>query len=166
MIAEIGASLAALKEAFSLVKVIQDAKSDAEIQQATFDLRDRLSTLQMQNINLEELINYYREKIVNLEKEKADRDSFNAQSKRYSPHKMASGAFVYVSKLPAEENIPEHYLCTNCYQNSVISVLQPSTEKHSMGGYFVHSCLRCKSDYKMGEVPPMVYQQVPSLRGR
>lgn len=59
MIAEIGVSLTVLKEAFGFLKVIQDAKSDAEIQQATFDLRDRLSTLQMQNINLEELINSY-----------------------------------------------------------------------------------------------------------
>ncbi|HDL6959159.1 TPA: hypothetical protein PXM37_002758 [Yersinia enterocolitica] len=161
MIAEIGVSLTVLKEAFGFLKVIQDAKSDAEIQQATFDLRDRLSTLQMQNINLEELINSYREKVVKLEKEKADRDSFDSKSKSYVPHKMESGTFTYISKFPVEDDIPEHYLCANCYQDSVISILQPRGRNSS---FFESYCPKCSAEFHMNRVPTMKPIHVPPSR--
>lgn len=161
MIAEIGVSLTVLKEAFGFLKVIQDAKSDAEIQQATFDLRDRLSTLQMQNINLEELINSYREKVVKLEKEKANRDGFESKSKNYVPYKMESGTFTYISKFPVEDDIPEHYLCANCYQDSIISILQPRGRN---GLYFESYCPKCSAEFHMNKVPPLPPVNVPTMK--
>ncbi|HGJ5856176.1 hypothetical protein [Arsenophonus nasoniae] len=49
MLPEIAASMTAVRESLNLLKTINNAKTDAEIRNATFELQRKLHDIQMDN---------------------------------------------------------------------------------------------------------------------
>ncbi|MGC6028811.1 hypothetical protein [Enterobacter kobei] len=151
MFAEISASLTVIKEALSLVKIISESKSEAEVQQATWNLRDNLASLQIKNLELIEVISSQNERISALQKELTEHTRFETESRRYSPYTLDTGTFTYVNNSAKNPEVKPHYLCAHCYKKSVIEILCPTGKDTTIHGnyYPLYSCPSCKNRYVM-----------------
>lgn len=153
MIAEISAALSALKETASLVKAINDAKNDAEIKAATFELNNKLLTLQSECFSLGESIRTRDEEVVLLKAKIAEFEDFKTESEGYVLHQTESGSLVYTKQQAVGESQITVNACPQCYQQKKISMLQPGIENGVKGFYWVHFCPSCKSNFKMDKTP-------------
>lgn len=170
MIAELTAAMTALKETAGLVRVISDAKNDAEIKSATFELQGKLLTLQSDCFALGNAMRLKDDEIVELKYQIERFDSFKEDSKEYSLTQSAAGSFVYSMTYDPGHGAITLNACPDCFRKAKLSLLQPSPSTHSSGGFFVHYCPSCKSDFKMDRVPPMrnpeIAHRVRASRGR
>ncbi|MEP8906348.1 hypothetical protein [Enterobacter roggenkampii] len=161
VIAELAAAMSAIKETTGLIKVINDAKTDAEIKAATFELQAKLLTLQSDCFSLGEAIQLKDDKIHELKSQISAFDSFKEDSKDYFLTQTAAGSFVYSMIFDPGDGAITLHACPACFRQAKLSLLQPSSTTHSSGGFFVHYCPSCKSDFKMDRVPPMPPVQMP-----
>lgn len=155
MIAELAGSITAIRESFNLVKVIGDAKTDAEVQAATFELRNKLQDIQMENLKLTDLIFSLKAQIAELEQQIKNQSDFVTKASAYTPHTLESGTFTYIVNSTSGSVNEARYLCANCYENSVISVLQPNPTNPFHRGYFISYCPKCRSEFRMHKTPPI-----------
>ncbi len=153
VIETITAVTSVLKDSFGLIKIIGEAKSEAEIQKATYELNQKLTDIQLENLKLIELISSQQEEIILLREKNKDLTLFETQAEKYLPKILESGTFTYVSRDSVGEMDEPHYLCAHCYQKRVISALQPSTGKAFQGSYFIHYCPNCNNTFKMNRTP-------------
>ena len=151
------------KQAYDLLKVIKEGRDSSLVAQAVGDLHEKITELQMLNSELASLYHAEKQVTMKLTDENTKIQMFAAQSAEYEIHKTAAGSIVYRSKTAADSEIGLYYLCAHCYQNRIISILQPSTKTYKSGGYLVHCCHQCESEFKMGKAPPVVYPDVPPL---
>ncbi|MFS1583706.1 MAG: hypothetical protein ACL7AY_13725 [Candidatus Arsenophonus phytopathogenicus] len=115
------------KQCYDLLKVIIGNRDTVIINQAVGELREKITDLQMLNSQLA------------------------SQSANYEMHKTPAGSIVYRSKLSANDEVNLHYLCAHCYQNRVISILQPTGGKTNYNGkiFSTSICHSCDSNYLM-----------------
>lgn len=153
MIAELSAAMAAIKETAGLAKVINEAKTDAEVKAATIELQSKLITLQAECFSLGDAIRLRDEDAILLKAKIAEYEDFRSQVEGYALNQLDSGTFVYSKEqLVGDAKVMVH-LCPQCYSKRVISILQPTGETsydaHS-GQYFYQSrCHFCSSLYSM-----------------
>ncbi|BDO95251.1 hypothetical protein [Escherichia coli] len=153
MITELSAALTAIRETFGLAKVINDAKTDAEVKAATSELQARLFMLQTECISLGEIVSLKEEKIVRLKEKIAEYENFERESVGYVLNQTEAGSFVYSKQLPVNDSQLVVNVCANCFHKRKISILQPAVEKAAKGSYFIHFCPSCNSEFKMNKVP-------------
>ncbi|MDT7365992.1 hypothetical protein ACLETW_07750 [Citrobacter portucalensis] len=161
MIAELSAAMAAIKETAGLAKVINDAKTDAEVKAATIELQSKLITLQAECFSLGDAIRAKEDEAAILRSKLAVLEDFKKATQEYSILKTPGGTLVYSALIDGSNDQFAINACPRCFQQSQLSILQPSPTTHSMGGYFIHYCPLCKSEFKMDKVPPMPPVQVP-----
>ena len=153
MIAELSAALSAIKETTGLVKVINDAKNDAEIKAATFELQNKLLTLQAECFSLGDAIRSRDEEAMHLKAKIAEFEDFHSQVEGYALDKLDSGTFVYSKKQIVGEAETMVYLCPNCFPRKVISILQTTGETaydaHTEKYFFETKCHNCSSKFSM-----------------
>lgn len=153
MIAELSAAMTAIKETAGLAKVINDAKTDAEVKAATIELQNKLITLQAECFALGDVIRNRDEEAMLLKAKIAEYEDFKAESAGYELHQTEGLTLVY-SKLVAIDGTDMFvHACPHCYQQRKLSLLQPGVDKSSKGSYWVHYCPSCKSEYKMDKTP-------------
>lgn len=149
MIAELSAALSALKETAGLVKVINDAKNDADIKAATFELNNKLLSLQSECFALGDSIRSREDEISFLKAKIAEFDEFKIQAEGFELEKLDSGAFVYSKKIQLGSDGDVIFACPQCYNQRVISILQPSSHTFYHAALEIHfsqiECNRCKS---------------------
>lgn len=146
------------RQAFDLLKLIQETRDKKRIDEAVGELRQKITELQMLN---SELSNRLQANLtVNRElTEKINKlDDFAAKSKLYIPYATAGGSWVYTKDAVVNSKEPRPYVCPHCYEDHVVSFLQPDTRLSFKGGYFIHYCPRCRNEYLTDEVPPI---QIP-----
>lgn len=153
--------LTAAKQAYDLLKVIKDAHDEGVIAKAVGDLHHKITELQMLNAELSGLYQAEREVAMKLREEKTKIEMFTVNSSNYELYTSDGGSTVYRSKASSDGVVQHHYLCTHCYGEHVISILNPSTEKRKFGGFYVHYCPRCKNEYLMNKVPPINNSHIP-----
>ncbi len=95
MIAELSVAMAAIKETAGLAKVINDAKTDAEVKAATIELQNKLITLQAECFSLGDAIRLRDEEVMHLKAKIAEFEDFCAKVEGYVLEQLDSGAFVY-----------------------------------------------------------------------
>lgn len=161
MIAELSASLASIKSAIDLVKVINEAKTESDIRNATYELQRQLMSLQIENIRLAELISSQVEQIRSLRTELSEESEFKHEVEQYLPTKLDSGTIVYSCEINVNGEAITQYVCPNCFKQKKISILQPLyvswREYHCKS-----SCPLCKSEFRMNKNPN--YKQTSSFR--
>lgn len=143
----------AVQDAFALIKAIKETSDKKVINAATGSLYEKITELQMLNAELANLFQAEKRLTIQLRKEKEKGDLFITQSEKYEIVVTDGGSTVYRSKKSADTNNPFHHLCAHCYGNSIISILQPDTEKHMNAGFFIHCCPFCKQKFRMNAVP-------------
>lgn len=154
MIAELSAAMAAIKETAGLAKVINDAKTDAEVKAATIELQSKLITLQAECFSLGDSIRLRDEEVVHLKAKIAEFEDFKSQTEGYVLNKLDSGSLVYSKKLLVNEMETTVHLCPHCFINKQVSMLQPQV----VGIYdtFQKShCPSCKNVFDTDKSPPI-----------
>lgn len=156
MIAELSAAMAALKETAGLAKLISEAKTDSEIKAATFELQNKLLSLQADCFTLGDAIRSRDDQVGKLTQKLAEYEDFKAQVEGYELEKLDAGAYVYSKKVLI--GIEEHkiYLCSQCYNQRTLSILQPSSQTFYHGASEQHfsqiECHRCKSVFGQNRI--------------
>ncbi|EME8469681.1 hypothetical protein ISO79_03210 [Morganella morganii subsp. morganii] len=151
MIPEIVASMSAVRESLNLLKVINEAKNETELRNATFELQRKLQDIQMDNLRLIDLVYESKARITELEKEINNKISFESKVEGYSPYTFESGTFTYINNSAIDGSDAPRYLCASCYEKSIVSILQPC--KGTIA--FLHSfCPHCKNTYRTNKAPP------------
>ncbi|WP_049294062.1 hypothetical protein [Franconibacter helveticus] len=153
MIAELSAAMAAIKETAGLAKVINDAKTDAEVKAATIELQSKLLTLQAECFSLGDAIRLRDEEVTLLKEKIAEYEDFKIESEGYELYKTEAGSLIYSKQLVVNGTQMTVNACPSCYQKRKISMLQPGVDKASKGFCFVHFCPSCNAEFKMDKVP-------------
>ncbi|HDS3819546.1 hypothetical protein AB7X32_19200 [Morganella morganii] len=145
MFPEIVASMSAVRESLNLLKIINEAKNDTELRNATFELQRKLQDIQMDNLKLIDLVYESKARVTELEQEINNKVSFERKVESYSPHTFESGTFSYINNSAIDGSEPPRYLCASCYEQSVVSILQPCKGT----SVYLHSfCPHCKNTYR------------------
>lgn len=152
MIAELSAALSALKETTGLVKVINDAKNDAEIKAATFELNNKLLILQSECFALGDSIRSREEEVSLLKAKIAEFENFQTQVEGYVLDQLQSGAFVYSKKEVVNGAEVTVCLCPLCYSKKAKSILHPFPVSKS-SPYYQSRCLNCENKFMMDRNP-------------
>lgn len=160
MIAELSAAMTAIKETAGLAKVINNAKTDAEVKAATIELQSKLITLQAECFSLGDVIRLCDEEAVLLKAKIAEYEDFKTESEGYELHQTESGSLVYSKQVAVNGSQITVNACPSCYQQRKISMLQPGVERAAKGYCFVHFCPSCNAEFKMNKIP----QSKPTVR--
>ncbi|HIB1529921.1 TPA: hypothetical protein ACWV6C_005582 [Salmonella enterica subsp. enterica serovar Muenchen] len=160
MIAELSAAMSAIKETAGLARVINDAKTDAEIKAATIELQNKLITLQAECFSLGDVIRLRDEEIMHLKAKIAEFENFQAQTEGYILNQLESGAFVYSKEEAVNGCAVTMHLCPKCFGQKVVSVLQPfPVSKDAL--FHKSRCLHCENLFLMNKNPD--YMPPPSI---
>ncbi|EMY0058027.1 hypothetical protein AAIB98_004223 [Providencia rettgeri] len=160
MLPEITASITAVRESLNLLKAINDAKTESEIRNATFELQRKLQDIQMDNLQLIDLVYSYKTQVDELTQRIDEKIAFKGKVEGYSPHTLKSGTFTYINDPAVNEGNDPHYLCANCYQQEIVSILQPCGIESR---HFQSYCPHCNNKYLMERTKPIDPKAVASL---
>ena len=82
----------------------------------------------------------------------------NSRLEKYQLKSMTSGAKIFVLKAEAETKQFTHEACPNCFQDGIISYLQPTGKSelfHNPKTWFnTNQCPKCKNEYHYGGEKP------------
>ncbi|WMY72765.1 hypothetical protein RHD99_14930 [Buttiauxella selenatireducens] len=160
MIAELSAALTAIKETAGLAKVINDAKTDAEVKAATVEFQTKLITLQGECFALGDLIRLRDDEVISLKTKIGEYENFCCQVESYRFNQLDSGALVYSKQVTVNGAEVTVHLCPKCYSEKKVSLLQPVIVDE--GDKFHKSkCLLC--DIKLFMSKNADYVEPPSL---
>ena len=146
MYAEITAAVQSTKTLVEIIKSAKDLSNHAELLIAVNAVQEKLSQALVANIESAEKISSLSEEVRSL-KEKIDSiENWNTEISRYELHSFEPGTFAYSLKQGMEAGEPHHYLCANCAQTKVKSILQPS-------GLYLR-CPKCETQIQQKHSPP------------
>ena len=161
MIAELSAAMAAIKETAGLAKVINDAKTDADVKAATIELQNKLITLQAECFSLGDAIRLRDEEVMHLKAKIAEFEDFCAKVEGYVLDQLDSGAFVYSkNEIVSGKEITVHQ-CPLCYSKNIKSILHPLPVGKT-SHFLTSRCLHCENKFLMEKNP--MYERPRSLR--
>lgn len=135
----------ALKGAVSAAREIQKMQVDYSVKEKTYDLLDKLMDAQQQQMGLQELLMAAKSRIIELEDEINQQADWENEKSNYEPFHPTAATFVYRLKTNGNPDEKPHYLCTNCYDSGVKSVLQYKTSSIANSTFICH---KCSGEYK------------------
>jgi hypothetical protein len=144
MVAEVFASLGALKTAFDIAKGLKDIDDAARRNAAVIELQEKILSAQQSQSSLIETVS-------NLEKEVSRLKAWDADKQRYELKALAMGVVAYALKPSMSNGEPDHYLCANCFAAGKKSYLQ----QHIRGQYYDQfKCRGCGDDLGVNKGTP------------
>jgi hypothetical protein len=124
----------------SQTKVLEALSKLGAAQDALFQLRDELFTLQSENVQLKGEIERH--------------NTWNERLAAYDLVQTSGGAVVYKFK-----SSPEHYACPSCVNSRKLEILQ---DNRTLSGKF--RCMGCENEYPINprrDPPPLNYGKNP-----
>lgn len=97
--------------------------------------------------------------IAQLEKEKAEIESFGAEIENYKLFSPWQGTLVYARKDLVQYPQPPHYLCTNCVAQREKSILQAKRPEKSP--WYLATCPNCATDFVTNSMGPFIAEYPP-----
>lgn len=166
MIAELSAAMTAIKETAGLAKVINEAKSDAELKAATSEIQGRLITLQLECFSLGDVIRLRDEEIMHLKAKITEFENFRTQVEGYVLEQLDSGTFVYSKKEFVSGREISVNLCAHCYSKHIKAILHLLPVGQS-SVFHKSRCLQCNNEFLMnrnsGYVAPPTMTEIGRL---
>lgn len=118
-----------------------------ELNNSLMDLQQQLMTAQIEQLELVK-------KVTELDKALSAAQKANDVMANYRLHRFETGALAY-APIFLDEGVPEHYLCTNCFDKGEKVTLQNSGGI----GWTGLKCPRCDKGINTGDRP---YQRLPT----
>jgi hypothetical protein len=137
--------IASLKAAAELTQLAINARDAAVIRSKVIELQGQIVAAQSYTLAAQAdqsaLLSRERE----LEKEVADLKAWDTEKKKYELAKPSPRAdvFAYALKSHYGASEPAHYICPNCYEDGIKSILQTETRSALAK---VLMCFRCRLD--------------------
>ncbi len=91
MIAELTAAMTAIRETAQIAKLMNEAKTQAEVNAAIGELNSKLASIQRECVSLVELVGSYQEINASLKAKIAEFENFEAQTEGYILNQLESG---------------------------------------------------------------------------
>jgi hypothetical protein len=158
MAAEVLAGVAALKNAFDIAKAIKGMSDAAAINAAVIELQGQILAAQTDQFALLEQKQVLEEKVTKLE-------TWEAEKQRYELKALRDGVpiFAYALKEAMAAGEPPHFICPDCYQRAVKSILNQVTRVP--GTCRVQICQTCGWEaYTTGQWMPEHGKAKPTTR--
>ncbi|EPP5976330.1 hypothetical protein ACUT10_004941, partial [Escherichia coli] len=125
MIAELTAAMTAIRETAQIAKLMNEAKTQAEVNAAIGELNSKLASIQHECVSLVELVSSYQEINASLKAKIAEFENFEAQTEGYILNQLESGTFVYSKEVTVNGGSIIMHLCPKCFGQKIVSILQP-----------------------------------------
>ncbi|MCH6700055.1 hypothetical protein BED06_18120, partial [Escherichia coli] len=125
MIAELTAAMTAIRETAQIAKLMNEAKTQAEVNAAIGELNSKLASIQRECVSLVELVGSYQEINASLKAKIAEFENFEAQTEGYILNQLESGTFVYSKEVIVNGGSITMHLCPKCFGQKIVSILQP-----------------------------------------
>ena len=137
------AGLGIFKSLYNSAKALKDINDATVRNGAIIELQEKiLSAREAQSALLE--------RISELEKQATRFETWEAEKQNYEMKRLASGSIVYALKPEIQGATPARYICTNCYEHRIKSLLQKKPEDRaskSLGKPPMYICPQCKSEF-------------------
>lgn len=134
------AMITGIKTAIDLASAIKTISDDVELKSKTSDLYNTIIALQTgimemqaQNSSLLQENNSLSKKLMKIE-------TWENEKSKYLLREICTQVFVYESKSTDTNTDPNHWLCAQCYNKGVKSILQLRTKNPSGSYYICHNC--------------------------
>lgn len=139
----------ALKGVFSSARELHQLTVDYSVKEKTQEILNKLSDVQMRHISQQELLIEAKERIIQLENEKKEKENWEAEASRYELFSAMPGTLVYRIKPSENDNEPVIYLCPQCYNRKQKSILQVRgiSVPARVGMVVDMQCHSCNSSY-------------------
>jgi hypothetical protein len=124
---ELQLAIASCKAAFEVLKLGVDARDDAKIKDATFEIQQKLLDVSTASIDLAGRLSKSETTCRNLERENAELQAKIKEKASYVLYELKPGCFCYKFKPDTSSIEPQHYLCQSCFDKGTKSVLQKKT---------------------------------------
>ncbi|EDQ9667905.1 hypothetical protein KO48_004599 [Salmonella enterica subsp. enterica serovar Bredeney] len=151
---DLSSGVTLIKQVYDLVSAIKTARDKKQVDEAVGELQQKIAELQMFNAAVTDLYSAERAHGRELEDKLNQLEEFEVKRVNYIFHATAAGSWVLIPKTHVESKEPHIYFCACCFENRVISVLQPKPDLLFRGGYYIHYCPRCKNEYATDAVFP------------
>lgn len=133
----INAAFTGFKTAVDIIKKLIELKAFADHQVLLADLTGAVISAQGATLQFQAENAALISEKTNLEKELLRLKTWEAEKQRYELKEVGRNVFAYVLKESMRGGEPIHWICTNCYNDNVKSILQDF-------GTEIRDCPRCK----------------------
>lgn len=130
-----------LKVATGLGKAVMDLKIEGEVREKVIAMRDALLDAQQRMFEVQASQMEMTEKVRRLEEELAKCQGWEREKERYALKQFPIGTLAYGVKPEHQGSDPMHFICTNCYEKGVKSLLQACED----GWFKAMKCHHCGS---------------------
>ena len=137
MASEIADAIRSAGTLTSLLKQLEGLESYGALMTSAASLQEKLSQALLANATSAEEKMTLLNRTQRLTEENEKLKDWISTSNNYELENRGYGAFAYVYKPKIKATKPPHWICTNCFDNRIASILQNKPKE----GY---SCPRCK----------------------
>jgi len=141
----IQSTITGLKLAGDIAKSFLELKSIADVQGKVIELQSAILSAQSSALAANSDQSAMAEEIRALKKEIAEVKAWEAEKQRYALKALEPSIFTYALKHASANGEPPHWLCANCHNKGIKSILQFFYE---VNGVNSHICHCCKSEIK------------------
>ncbi|ACA57723.1 TPA: hypothetical protein RQ837_006418 [Pseudomonas aeruginosa] len=138
-----------IKAATDITQSMLTLKTDAAVTTKVVELNGVLLGLQSQLNSAHADQTTLTRRIGELEAEIAQFKRWEQEKERYQLHQTEAGGLVYRIKPEVQGTEPLHYICADCYQKGIKTILQPCFD----GCYKALRCHPCKSVVHAEKIP-------------
>jgi hypothetical protein len=117
MVAEVFGGVAAFKNMYDMAKGLLDIHDAVARERAVLDLQREILAAREQQMSLMETVG-------ELKKRLAEFETWEREKLRYELKKPGLSGFVYQLKPDHRGDSPPHWMCTNCFENKHIAIIQ------------------------------------------
>lgn len=141
MVAEIFGGISAFKAMLDISKSMKDMNDAAARERVAIELREKVLSAQEAQFALVEQVSGLKAELVKFE-------TWEAEKQKYELKSLGWNSFAYMLKPDARGSAPPHWICTNCYTDRRISIIQHTSER-AEGSLYV--CPKCHVSLRMSE---------------
>ena len=144
-LAEISAALQSIKVATDIAKGIKSLKTEVAVNEKASKLLDSIIDIKMNLIEFQNQYEVLLQEKRELEEKIRGYDNWEKIQKQYLLKEISPGKFVY-SYSDDKKGTPPHFLCTNCFEGKIKSIMQLEWLDDNETK---HICPKCKNYIKI-----------------
>lgn len=126
-------ALGALKQTFDVIKTGVEIRDDNKVKVGISDFADKYITLQSTAMRIQQENMEMLERIRQSEAKCQELETNAAEKAKYELHEFKPGVFAYKYN---QNDKPEHYVCQNCFDKGIKSVLRYEGEGEWYGASY------------------------------